>query len=310
MELLKEPNNREMPIGPISVSKRYVGARWFIHGQGHTIGPLAEQDILVGYKKGEYLPSDRVFSAQDGKWVELQCHAIFSASKPFSSPRRAADFERLPSPRTLRAKEVAAPISLPIPTAPVVEAEAPAFAPPEPEIVAILEEPKEVAAPAPPALEPVQVSKVEDDPEDDLIQAALELERALDRVTVETPSPQPSVAPLVNHRLDFQPVVIPEPVFVASNFPESKQRAPKIIQFQFKLPERPARFFVFWLLILGTAWGALTLFPKNHVLESGEDKTRGLNDFRLSDPSSPTSSPQEADDPIPPLKAPARPQRD
>jgi hypothetical protein len=74
------------------------------------------------------------------------------------------------------------------------------------------------------------------------------------------------------------------------------------IRIELRLPKR--NIFIMLMLVAGFAAAGIGGYWIS------QNKTRDLKDFRLPDPSSPTAVLSTEGDPIPPLKAPTRPQRD
>jgi hypothetical protein len=260
--------------------------KWFLHVQGHTVGPLATEEVLLGLQNGEFSSQDKICSPADPAWQNLAEHPRFADHGSLFSVS-SNDLVAPPSPRILRMRKQAAVEIPPAPAIPEIL--------PEPVIAAaIADEPK--ILPSPP-LEPVA--------EEMPMPVAAQKERS------EPASPASSLIP---PRPDFQPVFLAEPprreeILKKKKFPtlqakpENEARAPtRVIKIELKLPERPLRILVLLCMLM-----ALAVVAGNWVTAN---KTRDLKDSRLPDPSSPTVTPLETGDPIPPLKAPTRPQRE
>jgi hypothetical protein len=115
----------------------------------------------------------------------------------------------------------------------------------------------------------------------------------------EEPAPRPAPQAQLNPQ--------PKPPKAQKAIPEEKNDEFRVIRIELKIPG--LRGFG-WMR--GLAWAiALGLVAAAGWLHfNGSNKTRDLKGFRLSDPSSPTTEPSTESDPIPPLKAPTRPQRE
>lgn len=295
--------------------------RWFLRSLGGTLGPLADQDILEGLRVGDFLGSDRVFSARDAAWTTLREHPHFASLHFWSELPPASDqLSRVPSPRTLRARASAGlALAPPLPVAteepkPAAPAEEPALV--APPVEAAVEEALFPPLPAcipgavetETALSEATVPPLLPEENDDLEAAARELEIALENLPEPAeppPAAAPPMAPVVNEAADA--AGIPnrpdwKPVFLAD--PTTPWEAPKDntaargIQIRLERPLLAAAgaLVVLAVLVIGVWWAA--------------NKTRDLKDSRLPDPSSPTTVPYDAGDPVPPLKAPTRPQRE
>jgi hypothetical protein len=308
-------------------TQRREEPKWFVRAQGATtLGPFGEREILAGLRAGDFLASDSVHGSREPGWTPLLEHPRFAAH--FSARPTAAELRRLPSPRILRRREpvpviAAAPASAPAPTpepqplpaaAAVSATEAEARPAPEALPEALPELP-EVEAAFPSESEP------EPEPEeaDDLAALSHALERAVEQeeiraaaapVAEEPLAPAVANVPLASAAGPAPPEAIPArpelQVFLADPSPrvprEKSRREKRVIQIELKLPERPLRAALVFLLLALVAGGA--------GFWMSAKKTRDQKGFRLSDPSSPTTLPQETGDPIPPLKAPTRPRRE
>ncbi len=188
-----------------------------------------------------------------------------------------------------------------------------------------------VTAASVPALAPSPIEEVTEDAETNLSldAATKELERFLSSLKKSPVLPkEPIAAPARKSEMPSieKPVFtapIParpsyEPVFfgaTAAPAVEKKKTEGRVLRIELKLPETLRQ----WLLLLAAIAlaAAAYLYAGSGKKSSpelddafGEIKTRDLKDSRLSDPSSPTNRPLEAGDPVPPLKAPTRPQRE
>jgi hypothetical protein len=301
--------------------------RWYLRVQGRTLGPLEGEEIRFGLESGEFLPGDKIASSRNPSWLLVGEHPLFGRFSNDQQVSRSKILVPPPSPHLLRNRaptppSVAVPAQIPVPPP---EVAAPAAMPtPEPLVVPpAVEAPpaasavkaraprKKTAKPkkteAAPLPAPAQALAAED-------KAADELDRFLQSLKKPaTPEPSPSalvVADAIPARPAYEPIFIREPEPTRASAPLKKKQTERVIQIELKLPERPLH----WLLVLAAlvvAAALLTDAPaKIRSLWSDENKTRDLKDFRLSDPSSPTNTPFEASDPVPPLKAPTRPQRE
>ncbi len=259
--------------------------RWFLRVQDQTFGPLPDQQVLLGLKSGEFSGQDKICSANEQYWQPLTEHPHFKGFKFRAS--RSRDLISPPSPRMLQlCKRVT--ISEPPPKIEIIMEQAISsiqeYPVPEPTAdLPILE-----LAAAIPVPEIIPVSIVAEP------MAEIAMPMAAKQEPVEITSRIPP-------RPDYVPVFIAAP----TSWEELKKNAPRkrqvrIFKIELKGPDRPLHF-LFIFVAIGLAFAA-----GNWV----ENKTRDLKDSRLSDPSSPTTAPFEAGDPIPPLKAPTRPQRE
>jgi hypothetical protein len=97
-------------------------ARWFLHAQGHTLGPYDDLQVIQGLKEGEILPSDKIYSAKDKSWTILASHPYFKSRPDLLAFRRADQIPSPPSPRSLRAKAAVVPPPIPpLPRKPIRE---------------------------------------------------------------------------------------------------------------------------------------------------------------------------------------------
>jgi hypothetical protein len=129
----------------------------------------------------------------------------------------------------------------------------------------------------------------------------------------KTPAPSLEAAAGIPIRPSYEPIFLAEPSPRAPRNTEKNEAGGRVIQIQLKLPERPLRAALILAVILVALFFARGKFVSgDSATNNFEDtnKTRDLKDSRLPDPSSPTNTPSEAGDPIPPLKAPTRPQRE
>lgn len=311
--------------------------RWYLHVQGRTVGPLAGEEVAFGLKTGEFLPGDKIANSRHPIWRRISEHPVFGKHVAPENTPRSALLQAPPSPRLLRVKPVVppkVPEVVPVrPAEPVQEAKQ------EPVQEAV---PETIAVPQP---EPIQELKaqpagasafhpslsssndlLEDDPETDaaLEAATRELERVLSKLSKPepAPAPKPTQKPTVSSAIPSRPEV--QTVFLAEPAPSRRPAAlaeaakKRVIQIELKLPEKPLRWAAFAVLVFALAYFAGSFFRADEpVPDTGgspvsavENKTRDLEKFPLPDPSSPTNTPPEAGDPVPPLKAPTRPRRD
>jgi hypothetical protein len=319
-----------------------AAARWFLHAQGHTLGPYDDSRVLKGLEQGELLPSDKIYSAQDGTWTVLASHPYFQKHGDLLSFRRAAHIPSPPSPRSLRAKVVAPP---PIPVMPppaprmhdpIVKKMAEQLPEPEPSPAAVIVAPEKEPPPpedkglleqvhlgpehvvhvepivmAPvhfPAIEPAVIAQPSTPAEEIYEEESLEdMARALERALEEAPAPvlQPQTTTPdspIPARPEIKAVFLTDP----GSWPQPAKAAvpsARVIQIQLKMPENGAGKALLFALVVALAAGG-------GYLLSNTNKTRDQKGFHLSDPSSPIAVPLEAVDPNPPLKAPTRPQRE
>lgn len=304
MDPRTEPNSPRQPARHLG---RPAGRaeRWYVNVQGRTLGPLESAEVKAGLESGEFLGSDKISPARQPAWQTISEHSLFGTFVSADEAPLSAFLVPPPPPSLLRAKAPPPP-HLPA----VVPAKPEPLPEPEPKIeVAEVKVPEPVFA-APPAAAEDLIT----DPETNaaLEQATRELERMLSTLkkaeTPAAPTPRkeakPEIHSAIPSRPDYEPVFIGDPEPRYERAAAAKLQA-RVIQIEFKLPERPLHWLVLAVMLLAVA----AYFGNGIDLWRGEDKTRGLKDFRLPDPSSPADLPIAADDPPPPLKAPTRPQR-
>lgn len=320
--------------------------RWYLHVQGRTVGPLAGEEVSFGLKTGEFLPADKIANARHPIWRRISEHPVFGKQVASDAVPRSEQLQAPPPPRLLRVKPVTPPPKVPdfVPSRPPAEAapepEQRPMAAPEPESKIQAEpaaeqkaetvaqpEPKQaVTAPAGASAFSSSPDDYADDPETNasLEAATRELERVLSSLREPVPSPRTpgkasgkkELSAAIPARPEVQPVFLAEPAprRASPRHPEkaagSQER--RVIQIELKFPERPIRWLALAALVFGIAYYAGIFARKDSAPSAGlsENKTRDLKEFPLPDPSSPTNTPSEAGDPVPPLKAPTRPQRD
>ncbi len=319
------------PLNPDAHAQAPARDRWYLRAQGRTLGPLEAEEVKIGLETGEFLPGDKIANSRNPSWQLMSEHPVFQRFISSEEIPRSKMLVTPPPPQLLRVKPQPAPAAMPaaIPVPPPV----PVFtAPPQISIpVEVRATPPKKKKPTKPkrlsgiALElissvpPTVLRELPDapaapiDPETNaaLDQATKELERFL-KTLKKTEAPlEAIVAPApIPLRPSYEPIFIgkPEPVVEPKKKPEGR-----VIQIELKLPEKPWQ----WLVVIAAlALAALLIFggigksEKQFGFGPEENKTRDLKDSRLPDPSSPTSTPLEAGDPVPPLKAPTRPQRE
>jgi hypothetical protein len=292
--------------------------RWFVRSQEHTLGPLTAAEIASRMKAGEILPSDKVYGAQEGSWKALSSHPLFAVSSSANQPK-SSTLVVPPPPNVLWKKKrdpYSPPAAPPLPKEETVST--PAATPPPTEA-------KAAPTPAPAAQEKLQRAYAKESFPDPgevsrALKAALQ-EWALEEELIErhrkpayelpvAPRPQfsaatlPASEPKPRH---METVILPEPKARQKNAeaPPKAAAPDRVIRIELKFPSLTGLSWVraiCWLATLAVM-GFATYFAL-------QDKTRDLKGFRLSDPSSPTTVPSPASDPIPPLKAPTRPQRE
>ncbi|MGZ3655330.1 MAG: hypothetical protein ACXVCS_07230, partial [Bdellovibrionota bacterium] len=309
-------------------------ARWFLHAQGNTLGPYRDHDVLSGLRSGEILPNDKIYSAKDGTWTPLELHPYFARFDALIGSKRADDLAPLPSPRRLRSRAAVSVPPLPAPVQPQlqpqpqpqpIEAEKPAvievISPPVEEIVEVAPvavapepapEPEPIPTPLPVEAAPefpavaqpaVVVPVAEILEEESLEDMAVALEKALDAADRVESIPEAAPVSPIPARPEIKPVFLADPApwseFKPATTPAREQT--RVIKIELKLPEGAVFKAIALLVLVGLAVAAGYWVSEN--------KTRDLKDSRLSDPSSPITVPSEVGDPVPPLKAPTRPQR-
>ncbi len=322
--------------------------RWFVCVQGTTLGPYRAAEVLGGISAGDFLATDRVFTAKEG-WTPLDTHPRFGSATEFAGRKRLRAIPVLESPRILRMKQpiaipkapeeavaVAESVSVSVsepevapvaPPAPVIElAPSPAPAPPLPEAAPIVvaapkfEVKEELELPLKSAPLPQAIPEIEIRGEDafaELALLSLALEKSVDEeekaakgepsFTNSATATATATEASIPERPDLKPVFLKDPM-AAYGEPEiaTKSASPKgVIRIELKLPENPRRLLAGILLVASLAASAGYL-----ARPATQNKTRDLKDSHLSDPSSPTTQPQETGDPIPSLQAPTRPQRE
>lgn len=244
------------------------------------MGPVSTDEVKLGLSCGEFSAHDKICSSRQPLWTALSDHPRFASSAP-SQDSLAQRLFSPPPPQILRAK------SPPPPPVPEVI--------PEPPVQEVVEEP--------PAPEPLPAA-ISADPE---IPAAKEEEPVAEpamasAAPVENNS-APDLHPAIPARPEYTPIFIANP----TQWSEPKKKlTPRIVKIEFKFPEKPLRFLLLWMAMVGIVMAAVN----GSSLWQAANKTRDLKDFRLPDPSSPTLTPSETGDPIPSLQAPTRPQRE
>lgn len=311
--------------------------RWFVRSQGLTLGPLSSAELQASLRSGDIGPSDKINLSGEHSWVKLSDHPELSKFWAEMRGPSIADLQ-VPSPQILWKKpplpvvakkvEAPKPVETVAAVAPVVEA--------APIVEPVLETPVKKAAAKekkpPRAKAPVKVkSRAKPKkapvveaiaPPDDavgrssvsVVQRVIEKAKPLEAesILVETPAPTPTPAPVRQPEPTPQPTreirreEIARPIIEAiAVFPErpavpEERWEPKESRSPRRNPEkywRAAALTMAALLIAGVAYLA-------------GQKTRDLKELPLSDPSSPTTQLPAASDPIQPLRAPTRPQRD
>ncbi|HEY8278349.1 MAG TPA: hypothetical protein VIH99_01915 [Bdellovibrionota bacterium] len=264
--------------------------RWFLRVQGHTLGPFARADVSRGLKMGDFALTDRVCSSQDSAWSTLSEHPAFAAESAALTRPLSQQLQSPPSPLLLRRRPLP-PLPVVVPVAPPIPVEEVAVETKQEEAPVLA---KEIALPETPEIfeERITLPPIEMAP---VLEKVKEEEKEKAEVREEASLPT---------RPDFRPVIA-DPVnwgALEEETPVSKKKKKTVLKVEFNLPERTPGKVILLLLVLGIAGAAGYWLSEN--------KTRDLKDSRLPDPSSPTTTPLEAGDPIPPLKAPTRPQRD
>lgn len=260
---------------------------WFVRIQGHTLGPLTTDELKASVREGEIGPSDKLAVSGANEWQTLEDHSdLLAYWKSFHKP--ALSFS-LPSPKILWKKKTAPPEPAPtMEPAPEIEAKKA-----EP-VLAIAPPVKAVSAPKPKAAKPKKSKPAKK------TKAALKAKK--------NPVPQPAKEEI----LEAEPVLVEVPEKIESVFPERPPvpdlvvHIPEVPKFS---PQPESRKKNFRIAAIVAAALAVILGVAGIAYWAGQ-KTRDLKEFPLPDPSSPTSQPSTAGDPVLPLRAPTRPQRD
>jgi|GEM_PF-5122559 len=305
--------------------------RWYLRVQGRTLGPLDADEVKFGLETEEFLPSDKIASSGTPAWLLVSDHPLFRQFGTKEEGLRSQMLVPPPPPQLLRVKpqpsaSAQMPAVIPAPPKVVVAPEPVVEAPPTPRPPAIPE--KFLRASPIPHVLPTKIRDLPDAApaertKPSLNEATQELERFLKTLKKSATAPVEQIAPPAGKPALLKPKVevsapIPtrpsyEPVFFgvpepkAEKTKEKKKREARSIQIELKLPERPWRMLI---VVAGIVLALFLAFGNRNFDSNGENKTRDLKDSRLPDPSSPTNQPSEAGDPVPPLKAPTRPQRD
>jgi hypothetical protein len=303
--------------------------RWYLRVQGRTLGPLEAQEVKFGLETGEFLSTDKIASSRNPQWILVSEHPSFAAFSAEEEGQRSRMLVTPPPPQLLRIKpQVAprAPLPETIPAAPMPATPAVVAPPPIPERFRDAQSIPHVAPKNLRDLPDAQPRKIADaETASSLDEATKELERFLKtlrkqpetpREPVASPSgkseaarPSPSVIIPIPERPSYEPIFIPTPEPARKS--REKPFSNRTIRIELSLPARPWRLIA-WLSAMAIVLFLVFSYGINQwsVFGLGENKTRDLKDSRLPDPSSPTNVPSEAGDPVPPLKAPTRPQRE
>ncbi|MGE3260241.1 MAG: DUF4339 domain-containing protein [Bacteriovoracia bacterium] len=257
---------------------------WFVRIQGHTLGPLTTDELKASVREGEIGPSDKLTISGANEWQTLEDHDdLLAYWKSFHKP--ALSFS-LPSPKILWKKKAAPPEPPPVmEPAPKIEAKKAEQEAPPPA--------KAVSAPKPKAAKPKKSKPTKK------TKAPLKAKKK--------PVPQPAKEEI----REAEPVEVPEKI-VDAVFPDR----PPVPDLVVHIPEVPrfsaqpeSRKKKFRIAAIAAAVFVVILGVAGISYWAGK-KTRDLKEFPLPDPSSPTSQPSTAGDPVLPLRAPTRPQRD
>lgn len=267
--------------------------RWFIRSHGHTLGPLTWQELEASLLSGDYGEETKVSSDHDQTWVSL--------------------FERNELKPLLLSRELQK-VTLKAPPSPSIffSKKTPAI---EPKAKPIDLEKKEETGPL---LENISSKKV-DLPErpafnfssspgnssdqsfhDPLLEILRDV-RAADRIEANQSTQKKDEVDLsqisfLTNKEEKRRIenIEPPPAHNWNTYQE-----PKIFELRVKISKQ-----TLWIL------AALLIACAAYFGFSSLGKMRDLKETNLSDPPSPTIQPSEESDPLPPLKAPTRPQRD
>lgn len=255
--------------------------RWFIRSHGHTMGPLSWKELEASIMTGDFNEDTKVSSEKEQTWTNLFDREEI---KPILLEKelKKVTLVSAPPPSTLfkKKKPFVKPAATPRQKEEKTDSpkvEKPALSAP---IVTAL-------APADPVIAP--------------------------EVKIAPPAPKrPELnfsVPKIPTAKEFKEPVKTEPKIVTKveSKPSATAAAPitnsneaeKILELRIPIT-RQSLFVVFAFIIAVAAYFTF----------SALQKTRDLKDSHLSDPPSPTIEPSEENDPILPLKAPTRPQRD
>lgn len=273
---------------------------WFVRLKGHTLGPISLDELKASLREGEIGPDDKVHHLNDPTWHKVSEYQDLSAYwQSFRAP--VASFD-LPPPAKLW-KKPPAPVAAPVP---VVEIPAAPI-----ELVPEIAEPAKAVVAKPPKTKPSKKAapkvKVK-------TKSATEKQRIK---PVEAPAPAPVAAPVLNEAVVAAEILkaleaaTARKQEIVTAFPElppiaevrtARESRPFFAHQESSLTQRLkiwriAALAAFVVIVAGIAYWA-------------GNKTRDLKELPLPDPSSPTTQLPAVSDPIQPLRAPTRPQRD
>ncbi len=283
---------------------------WFVRFRGHTLGPLTSEQVKSSVQKKELSAECKLASASNPAWRPLGSQPEFQnlfvapeqpllqAPVPpqFLWKKKRSPLPTAPEPvveevkaEIIEEKEpdpIQAPIMEVAPVEPIKKTPKPKARPPQKKRSA---KSATVSAPIPAA--PTRLAPQEIEASDAL--SLLESLRDWSRKEQEAHPPTSLRIPK-----EAPPIFIPSTPIAN---PPIDSNAPKSFNVQLTVSKQ--------FIIISSVIGFLAIAAILLVL-IGPEKMRGLENFRLPDPSSPTAQPSTENDPIPQLKAPTRPKRD
>ncbi|MGZ3695049.1 MAG: DUF4339 domain-containing protein [Bdellovibrionota bacterium] len=312
---------------------------WFVRIQGHTLGPLSSEELKAGLREGNVNLADKIIRSGENAWQSVGDHQELAAywqnvrrpTPSFDIPSLNVLWKKPKPPIPVAPARPPAPAMPEAPLAPAMPAiPDPAFAKP---LENVSEKPK-----APQKMKAARVKKaalvlVEPTPVVVPVQPApaAPAPKAEESPALEAPAPRAQT-------IEFRPApeksaVEKEIIQILETKKLEEEKAKAAIAVFPERPEVPEIFSDFdkarepkkskrdlirkaeWKRILANknlriaAALALLIAVAGIAYWAGQ-KTRDLKELPLSDPSSPTTQPSTASDPIQPLRAPTRPQRD
>jgi hypothetical protein len=320
---------------------------WFVRLQGHILGPLSTEQLKASLREGDINLSDKINRSGENSWQVVGDHEELAAYWK-THRARAPSFE-IPSPNILwkkpppQAEEIPVPIPAPIPAPPaaIKLVEIPVVDAPQPEkkqkskpakkssaqkteikaepVLAPAPEPAIISAPIPaPFSEPIKAE------EPKFIPKKQDYRRAPAPVIEYSHPPEKSdVEKEIIRILETQKLEARKKAQEAvAAFPQRPEVPEQSHDYNFREENAPVRKKKFESPV-AMEWQKYSQDKRLHIAAAiavlllvagiaywAGQKTRDLKELPLSDPSSPTTQLPAASDPIQPLKAPTRPQRD
>ncbi len=267
--------------------------RWFVRTEGHTFGPLPSSEVRTRLQSGEFLATDRICVGGSSAWLTLNEHP--AAAHWISQSGSARDLAVLAPPHSLREKKTfqapalpAVAETLPQPEATVVVEAAPVV----PEPPRKRGRPRKHPAPTHPAKKPAKLKA-------ERPQITPPQSRSFTRAMEEWSREEAFLRPAPPPSSPAQ-----TPPSLQAHFPSRREASAK---------SRPADRALRIELVFPNFRSLLFLVGAVALLSAAfyyTKKMRDPGDSRLLDPSTPSLHPASMGDPIPPLQAPTRPQRE